>query len=371
MSDYYFQTEHMTVGYDGRALISDIKIEVNRGEIITLIGPNGAGKSTILKSITKQLKLIAGSACLEGQDIMKMPGRELAQKMAVVLTQKISPELMTCYDVVATGRYPYTGAFGILSKEDHEKVSAAMDLVHASELKEREFSAISDGQRQRVMLARAICQEPEIIILDEPTSFLDIRHKLEFLSILRNMVKEQQMAVIVSLHELDLAQKVSDRIICVKGDQINRYGSPEEVFSDSYIRELYDMGDGYYDSLFGCMELPPVKKNPELFIIAGGGSGIALFRRLQREGRAFAAGVLHENDLDYHLASKLSDWVISEKAFEEISDAQYEKALALMKKCRKVIVSVSSFGPMNRKNQLLVEEAQKMGLHIDFQQKIM
>ena len=132
---------------------------------------------------------------------------------------------MTCRDIVASGRYPYTGRLGLLTKRDEETVRDAMEAVHALELSERDFNAISDGQRQRILLARAICQEPEIIILDEPTSFLDIRHKLELLSILRSMAKEKKITVIMSLHEIDLAQKISDKIICVKGDTIGCCGS--------------------------------------------------------------------------------------------------------------------------------------------------
>ena len=113
-----------------------------------------------------------------------------------------------------------------------------MAKVHAEDLAERDFVAISDGQRQRVLLARAICQEPEIIVLDEPTSFLDIKHKLELLSILREMAKEQGITVIMSLHEIDLAQKISDKIMCVKGDRINNFGAPEEIFRDEIINEL-------------------------------------------------------------------------------------------------------------------------------------
>jgi len=116
-----------------------------------------------------------------------MTGTELSQKMAVVLTDKLRTELMTCEDVVATGRYPYTGRFGVLTEADHQVVREAMELVHVTELRDMDFAHISDGQRQRVMLARAICQEPEIIILDEPTSYLDVKYKLEFLSTLQEL----------------------------------------------------------------------------------------------------------------------------------------------------------------------------------------
>ena len=163
--------------------------------------------------------------------------------MAVVLTERMKPELMTCHDIVATGRYPYTGRLGMLTREDEEKVEKAMRAVHAEELGGRDFNAISDGQRQRVLLARAICQEPEVIILDEPTSFLDIRHKLELLAILRRMAKEKGITVIMSLHEIDLAQKISDKIICVKA-MLFPFRRTGDNFREDIIRELYEIDNG-------------------------------------------------------------------------------------------------------------------------------
>ena len=166
MSDTYFRLDKLSVGYNGKALIRDIEIGITKGEIITLIGPNGSGKSTILKSITRQLQTIKGRVVFDGRDIRKYSFRDLSSKMAVVLTERMKPELMTCHDIVATGRYPYTGRLGILTEEDERKVEEAMAAVHASDIGGRDFNAISDGQRQRVLLARAICQEPDIIILD-------------------------------------------------------------------------------------------------------------------------------------------------------------------------------------------------------------
>ncbi len=360
-SDCFFYTEGMSVGYDGKPLIEKVKIELNRGEILTLIGPNGSGKSTILKSITRQLKLIKGTVYIEKDDIHRMSGNALARRQAVVLTERIKPELMTCEDVVSTGRYPYTGTLGLLSPEDKAKVETAMKMVHAWDLKERDFSATSDGQKQRILLARAICQEPELIILDEPTSFLDIKHKLEFLEILRNMVRERDVAVIMSLHELDLAQKISDQVMCVRGDHIDRCGKPEEVFDPDYVRELYQMEAGNYNTAFGSMELPPTAGEPEVFVIAGGGTGIPVFRRLQREGIPFATGVLPENDIDHEAASYLAGKVFSSKAFEPIGEEDLQPALACLRKCKKVINTCKNFGTMNAGNRRLEEEATRLG----------
>ena len=361
MEKFYFQTSQLTVGYDGKPLIRDITINIEKGEIVTLIGPNGAGKSTILKSITRQLKAIAGTVVLDGQSLSSLSHRELATRMAVVLTERMKPELMTCRDIVATGRYPYTGRLGLLTREDEKKVSAAMETVHAGELSHRDFNAISDGQRQRILLARAICQEPEIIILDEPTSYLDIRHKLELLSILRSMAKEKGITVIMSLHEIDLAQKISDKIICVKGDTIGSCGTPEEVFDEEKIRQLYDIAEGYYDPCFGSVELPGPKGNPQTLVLSSCGNGIPVYRRLQMENTPFCAGILYTNDLDYRLARLLASEVITEKPFHEISDAAFDRAMAMVRSCRNVINAGCEIGPCNRRMQDILDAAQDMG----------
>ena len=175
MSEKYFELSNLSVGYNKKPLIRDICLDIKKGEIVTLIGPNGAGKSTILKSITRQLEIIGGQVLFENEEIRTISYKDLSTRMAVVLTDRLKTELLTCHDIVATGRYPYTGRLGILSHEDEDKVDNALRAVNALDLGNHDFNAISDGQKQRILLARAICQEPEIIILDEPTSFLDIR----------------------------------------------------------------------------------------------------------------------------------------------------------------------------------------------------
>ena len=361
MADYYFRLDRMTVGYDGQPLIHDITIGVEKGQIVTLIGPNGAGKSTILKSITRQLKLIAGTVMIDGIELKNLSHRALASRMAVVLTERMKPELMTCRDIVATGRYPYTGRLGILTAEDERVVTAAMRTVHALELSDRDFNAISDGQRQRVLLARAICQEPEIIVLDEPTSFLDIRHKLELLSILRSMAKEKGITVVMSLHEIDLAQKISDRILCVKGDTVDRYGPPEEVFEEQAIRDLYDIGRGFYDPCFGSIELPRPEGAPEVMVLSACGTGIPVYRALQKRNVPFSAGILYTNDLDYRLARLLATEVIAERPFFEISDGAFERAMRSLRGSRRVIDAGVEIGACNRRMGELLAEAERLG----------
>lgn len=255
--DAYLKSQSLSVGYDGKALIREVALSVQRGKIVTLIGPNGSGKSTILKTIVGQLPAIGGSVFLDGTDMCARSRNEIARRMAILMTARMEPELMTCRDVVSSGRYPYTGRLGVLRPEDKEIVAQSLQQVDAESFADRPFQSVSDGQRQRILLARALCQQPELIVLDEPTSYLDIRYKLELLSILRRMVREKNLAVLMSLHELDLAERISDTVVCVAGDRIDRVGPPEEIFTRAYIAELYHMQPGKYDPCFDSLEFVP------------------------------------------------------------------------------------------------------------------
>lgn len=341
MSQEFLRTSSLSVGYGEKVIISDVDISIEKGQIVTLIGPNGAGKSTILKTIIGQLPAISGSAELGGEPIDKISRKEFAKKVSVLLTDRPNPELMTCEDVVAMGRYPHTGALGILNDDDQRIVDEAMDLIHVTELRDRDYMAISDGQRQRVMLARAICQEPELMILDEPTSFLDIRYKLELLSTLQELARTKGMTVLMSLHEIDLAERVSDKIACIGGGKVDRFGPPEEIFTGDYIKQLYGLTVGSYDEVLGRVELPAITGAPQYFVMAGNGTGTRLFRSLQRLGIPFATGVLAENDLDYPVACSLASEVVSVPAFHTADSAAIARVNELLDECPNVVCTLS------------------------------
>ena len=362
----YLYTARLAVGYGGKPLIENICLHVRRGEIMTLIGPNGAGKSTILKTLARQLTPMAGAVYLDKQALGQMAEKELAQRLAIVTTERIDPELMTCRDIVSTGRYPYTGRLGLLRAEDRTIVENALAQVHAGELAELPFAQASDGQRQRVLLARALCQQPDVILLDEPTSFLDIHHKLELLDILKNLVRQQRLAVVMSLHELDLAQRVSDTVVCVEKSGALRMGPPEQIFTEENIRALYGLTQESYNPLFGCAELPPVQGEPQIFVIGGGGSGIPVYRRLQRMGVPFAAGILHRNDLDYPVARALAAELVEEAAYQPVTAGTLARALAVLERCGKAVCTLPAFGPLNEANRLLWEAAKQNGKQVDW-----
>ena len=246
----FLSLRRLSVGYPDRVVLQNIDLEILRGEILTVIGPNGAGKSTLLKSISGQLALLSGSVVMQGEDLGKCSAVERARKMAVVLTEHIRPEYMSCREVVSAGRYPYTGRMGILQPRDKEIVKEAMARMKVAELAERDFNAISDGQKQRVLVARAIAQDTPVLILDEPTSYLDLRYRTELMETLKELAQEGR-TVLMSLHEIDLALEVSDRIMCVQEGQGVWCGSPKEVLDEDRIRDLFGMPEEMYEKLFG------------------------------------------------------------------------------------------------------------------------
>ncbi|MCI5913557.1 MAG: ATP-binding cassette domain-containing protein [Christensenella sp.] len=360
----YFETHDLSVGYGGRPLIEKINLSIEKGRILTLIGPNGSGKSTILKTITKHLEKIAGVVTIENDNISKWSNKELAKRLSVMLTERIDPELMTCEQVVAMGRYPYTNHFGSLTPGDRQVVEESLHMVRAEELAERPFTDISDGQRQRIMLARAICQQPEIIMLDEPTSYLDIRHKIELLDILRKMAREKNVAVVMSLHEIDLAAKISDQIICVKGDRIRLFGTPEQVFTGERVKELYELESGSFNTLFGSVELMAPEGEPEIFVLAGAGKGIPIYRLLQKSKRAFSTGVLFENDVDLQVASALAAHVTVAPAFGTFGERELNEAKRWIDRARCVVDAGTPVGEQNRRSRELIQYARTEGKRV-------
>lgn len=249
------ETRSLSVGYDGNALVRDVDLTVLAGQVVTLIGPNGAGKSTILKTVAGQIEPIGGGIQLLGRDLRGIPGRERSRELSVMLTDRVQTELLTCADIVEMGRYPYTGHLGSTTPEDRRKVREAMELLQVWDLRDQDFMRLSDGQRQRVMLARAVCQEPRTLILDEPTNHLDVRYQVELLRVLRRLAHERGLGILLTLHELPLARRVSDWLVCIKDGGVLLQGTPEEVFVPEVIDTLYDLEPGTYDAFTGDVSL--------------------------------------------------------------------------------------------------------------------
>lgn len=239
----YIRIENLTVGYGNKEVVSNVNLSINKGEIISLIGSNGSGKSTLLRTIAGLQKELSGSIYIDGKRMVDIPKKDLAKEIAVLFPEKKIVEKITCFDLASLGRYPYTGLFGKLTKEDEEIVIKCMEQTETLDLMNCDINEISDGQRQRVFLARALCQEPNILILDEPTSFLDIKYKIDFLDIISKLSKREDITIIMSLHEIEMVKKISDRVVTIKNNRVEKIGKSEEVFAGNYINELFNISE--------------------------------------------------------------------------------------------------------------------------------
>ena len=232
-----------SAGYGREPVIREISFTLHPGQLLCVLGPNGAGKSTLLKTIAGQLPASSGTVLLNGEELKNISPGKRAQSLSLLMTERPDAELMTCREVASAGRYPYTGILGILSEKDKKIVDRSMERMGASSLADRPFMSLSDGQKQRVLLARALCQEPEVLILDEPASFLDIRYQLELSSALRSLADEG-LCIIVSMHDLDLARRTATHVLTVKEGKADRYGTASEILTDEYLEKLFDLEPG-------------------------------------------------------------------------------------------------------------------------------
>ncbi|WP_035784668.1 ABC transporter ATP-binding protein [Butyrivibrio sp. MC2021] len=238
----------LKAGYHKKIVVNGVTLETRKGEIISLIGPNGGGKSTLLRSISGELKPIGGAVYLEEQEIKNISLKKLSKKMAIVNTDRVKPEHMSAFDVVLSGRLPYSDGFGFFKDNDYAAAKKACELMSITELMDTPFLAMSDGQKQRTLIARAICQEPEYLIMDEPTSYLDIKHRLELMEVIKGL-SEQGVTIIMSLHELELALEISDRCLLVKEDGNTLCQKPSEIIKSGVIQPLYGLSDAMYEKV--------------------------------------------------------------------------------------------------------------------------
>ena len=340
--------------------VDGVNLDIKQGDFVAILGHNGSGKSTLAKHMNAILYPSEGSVWVDGKDTQQEENIWDIRQTAGMVFQNPDNQIIGQIVEEDVGFGPEN--MGVETKEIWERVNESLKAVGMYEFRKFSPNKLSGGQKQRVSIAGVIAMHPKCIVLDEPTSFLDIRHKLELLTILKQMVLDHQLTVIMSLHELDLAQKISDKVICVHGEYIEKYGAPEEIFTSEYIQKLYGITRGSYNAAFGCVEMDPPRGEPQVFVIGGNGSGIPYYRKLQRQGIPFAAGVLHTNDVDCQVAGALADQVITEKPFESISQESYDKAVELMKKCQKVICPLKDFGTVNAANRELLRLARELGI---------
>jgi len=231
----------LSLGYDGVRIVDDLDLAIEPGAITVIVGANASGKSTLLRGLARLLPPQAGTVTLDGRDIAGLPGKRVATIVGLLPQQPIAPDGIGVADLVGRGRYPHQGWFRRWTSSDDAIVAAAMDATHTLELASRRMEELSGGQRQRVWIAMALAQRPDILLLDEPTTFLDVTHQIEVLDLLHELNQEQGTTVVMVLHDLNLAARYADRLVVMRAGQVIAAGPPAEVLTEAVVLEAFGL----------------------------------------------------------------------------------------------------------------------------------
>lgn len=233
--------QKITVKYDQKNIISDLSLTLITHQVTTIIGPNGCGKSTLLKSLTRIIPLDKGSVLLDGQEIAKLPTKEVAKKMAILPQVQDVTDGITVYELVSYGRFPHQSQFGRLTDDDKVLINWAMSATNITDLADNHVDSLSGGQKQRVWIAMALAQDTDTIFLDEPTTYLDLNHQLEILELLQKLNQEAHKTIIMVLHDINLASRYSDHLIAMENGHIFKEGSANDIISSELMARLFNI----------------------------------------------------------------------------------------------------------------------------------
>nr|WGD71844.1 ABC transporter ATP-binding protein [Bacillus subtilis]WGD75477.1 ABC transporter ATP-binding protein [Bacillus subtilis] len=245
-------TETLSLGYGDAVIIDELNLTIPKGEITVFIGGNGRGKSTLLRSLARLMKPRGGSVSLEGRAIAKLPTKEVAKELAILPQGPSAPEGLTVHQLVKQGRYPYQNWLKQWSKEDEEAVERALKATKLEDMADRAVDSLSGGQRQRAWIAMTLAQETDIILLDEPTTYLDMTHQIEILDLLFELNEKEDRTIVMVLHDLNLACRYAHHLVAIKDKQIYAEGRPEEVITCDLVQNVFSMNcQVTQDPLFG------------------------------------------------------------------------------------------------------------------------
>lgn len=233
--------DSVSIRYEQKSVITNFSFSVPKGQVVSIIGPNGSGKSTLLKAVSRLIPYSAGAVSLEGVNLKSMTAKQVAQKMCMLSQKNQAPNDMTVIDLVSYGRYPHKKWFERLNNDDMDFVHWALEKTHLTDYKERTVSSLSGGESQRAWIAMALAQRPQILLLDEPTTYLDISHQHEVLELVRELNRDMDMTVVMVLHDLNQASSYSDSIVVVRQGEKAMSGTPDQVMTADMIRHVYRM----------------------------------------------------------------------------------------------------------------------------------
>lgn len=286
------KVSNLSIGYKGgtaqeKRVAGPISLEMDSGELICLLGPNGVGKSTFLRTISGLQNAIEGKVELDGENVAKLRPAQTAKKLSLVLTDSVKSGNLDVYSLVSLGRFPYSGWLGRLTAEDKKTIQWAIESTHIEQFLNRKIGQLSDGECQKVMLARALAQNTPLIILDEPTAHLDLPSRIELMRLLHQLAKKTKKAILISTHELDLALQVADKIWLLKRDGTLDCGTPEDLVLNGTFESAFDKAGIVFDKTTGTFNIHQ-NKGKSIFVAGNNAAAFWTKRALQRYGFAIS-----------------------------------------------------------------------------------
>jgi len=333
MGKELLNTKNLSIGYQGSAsnkvLARNLNLSLSSGDFVALLGPNGSGKSTLIRSISGLLNALEGFVFIDGKELKTLSKSQRARMISLVLTDPITTTALSVSDVVAYGRFPYTNWLGKLSDEDHEIIDKSLELVDMLSFRSRQLNTLSDGERQRVMIAKALAQRSAIMILDEPTAHLDLINRVEIMKLLRTIAHTQNQAILISTHELDLATQSADTLWLMGENQSISVGAPEDLILNNALQKVFAQSSVDFDHLTGLFKIKH-DTHKEIHFQCNDAQ-IALWTRkaLEKIGISISSDSKLDYILEYDIVQKVWVYKVSDK---EISFSTLADLVSYLKK---------------------------------------
>lgn len=364
----------ITMKYDSFPILNEVEFSIHPGELVGLLGANGAGKSTLLRCISKVLTPTEGTIYLDGHNLQQLTAGEIARTMAVVPQENNTDFDFTVEEIVLMGRFPHLARFQKEKHSDRKIASKAMQTTGISHLSHRIITTLSGGEKQRVMLARALCQEPELLLLDEPTANLDISYQVEIMEMVTQLNKQKNLTVIAAIHDLNMAIQFFDRFILLSEGKVLTIGTAEEVITAEHIQTAYKIPATIYrHPIHGRLQVAVHKKQQQekkdklqfhIHVLGGGLESLPVMDALQKKDYSLSVGPVAAQDANYQYASYYGLPVIETPPFSAVSATEDVAHRELLEKANLVIIPPISFGEGNLRNLEIVAQAQKTGLMV-------
>ncbi|MCL5104067.1 MAG: ABC transporter ATP-binding protein, partial [Armatimonadetes bacterium] len=368
------KADNLVAGYNGAVVLNGISIEVEDAGFVGIIGPNGSGKTTLLRAMSRALAPMSGFVQLNEKNIYTIPSREFARRVAVVPQDTLVAFDFTVLEIALMGRSPRLGRFAVEGSRDVEIAMDALARTGTDHLKDRPINALSGGERQRVMVARALAQEPEVLLLDEPTSHLDISFQFEIMDLVKSLNRERGLTVLAVLHDLNLASQYCDRLMLIGQGTVRAVGSPEEVITSENVRRVYGAEvwvrrhptshKPYIIAGVKPRDPQPSEKfdrPPRVHVVGGGGTGAPIMARLVRRGYSVSSGVLSLGDADQEVADALDIAHVPQPLFSPITPESQLKHAELIVSADVVVLTDVPIGHGNLANIEAVRDAARAG----------